>query len=174
LQLNESREDLISKIAKKYKSGGINDVVKLKSIYGISINRLTFEFFEVRPNSNIFGYMPDRHIKSDDCEVYSIIDTKNNSSQFITNLGYGGEYLSVLPKHDYNFLDDKDEHSIRKFMDFFYQNDNGSLTYRSNIANKLDNQEVLDLRDKPIKVSKVGKVKDYYLDEFIYKKNSMK
>jgi hypothetical protein len=59
-------------------------------------------------------------------------------------------------------------------MDFFYQNDNGSLTYRSNIANKLDNQEVLDLRDKPIKVSKVGKVKDYYLDEFIYKKNSMK
>jgi hypothetical protein len=71
-------------------------------------------------------------------------------------------------------LDDQDEHSIRKFMDFFYQNDNGSLTYRSNIANKLDNQEVLDLRDKPIKVSKVGKVKDDYLDKFIFKKNSMK
>jgi hypothetical protein len=174
LQLNESREDLISKIGKKYKSGGVNDVVKLKSIYGISINRLTFEFFEVRPNSNIFGYMPERHIKSDDCEVYSIIDTFNDSSKFITNLGCGGKYPTIIPKHDYHFLDNKDEHSIRKFMDFFYQNDNGSLTYKSNIANKLDNQEVLNLRDKPIKVLKAGKVRNSYLDKFIFKKNSIK
>jgi hypothetical protein len=44
----------------------------------------------------------------------------------------------VIPKHDYNFFDDKDEHSIRKFMDLIYKDDNGYLAYKSNIPNSLD------------------------------------
>jgi hypothetical protein len=108
----------------------------IQSIYGISVNRLTFEFFEVRADSNIFGYknLLTKEIELHNCEVYSIIDTLNDNVKFPLKLNTGTSDI-VIPKHDYNFLDDKDEHSIRKFMDFIYANDNGYLSYRSDIAN---------------------------------------
>jgi hypothetical protein len=137
LPLNKSREDLIRRIGSKYFFGGPNAREGLSSVYGISVNRLTFEFFEVRPDSNIFGYKNITDLHPHNCEVYSIIDTKNNNSKFTINFD-SGLCEMVIPKHDYNFFDDKDEHSIRKFMDLIYKDDNGYLAYKSNIPNSLD------------------------------------
>jgi hypothetical protein len=135
LDLNKSRADLIQRIGEKYRYMGCN-YHGIQSIYGISVNRLTFEFFEVRADSNIFGYknLLTKEIELHNCEVYSIIDTLNDNVKFPLKLNTGTSDI-VIPKHDYNFLDDKDEHSIRKFMDFIYANDNGYLSYRSDIAN---------------------------------------
>jgi hypothetical protein len=137
----------------------------IQSIYGISINRLTFEFFEVRPDSNIFGYknILTKDIELHNCEVYSIIDTLNDNVKFPLKLNTGTSDM-VIPKHDYNFWNNKDEHSIRKFMDFIYTNDNGYLSYKSDIANTImtdseNRVRELNIRGEPLKklVFKVGR-----------------
>lgn len=84
LPLAESRSELIKKIASKLTSG---EYTSYKHTYGVSINRLTFEFFEViRTNSEYFGIHGssssyfDRIIDvHQDFELYSIIDMKNDS-----------------------------------------------------------------------------------------------
>ena len=65
------------------------DYTSYKNIYGVSINRLTFEFFEViRTKSDYFGihasssYYDEILDKHSDCEVYSIIDMKNDSVKY--------------------------------------------------------------------------------------------
>lgn len=137
LDLNKSRADLIQRIGEKYRYMGCN-YNGIQSIYGISVNRLTFELFEVRADSNIFGYknLLTKDIELHNCEVYSIIDTLNDNVKFPLMLNTGTREM-VIPKHDYNFFDHKDEHSIRKFMDFIYKNDNGYLSYKSDIANTI-------------------------------------
>jgi hypothetical protein len=86
LPLAESRSELIKKIASKLTFG---DYTSYKNIYGVSINRLTFEFFEViRTKSDYFGihasssYYDEILDKHSDCEVYSIIDMKNDSVKY--------------------------------------------------------------------------------------------
>lgn len=137
LDLNKSRADLIQRIGEKYRYMGSN-YNGSQSIYGISVNRLTFELFEVRADSNIFGYknILTKDIELHNCEVYSIIDTLNDNVKFPLTLNTETREM-VIPKHDYNFFDDKDEHSIRKFMDFIYKNENGYLSYKSDIANTI-------------------------------------
>lgn len=157
LPLNKSREDLIRRIGSKYFFMGPNAREGLSSVYGMSVNRLTFEFFEIRPDSNIFGYKNTTNLHPHNCEVYSIIDTLNDNSKFTMNFD-SGLCEMVIPKHDYNFFDDKDEHSIRKFMDLIYKHDNGHLSYKSNIANSLDIAPTWDndLKNKPIKISNMS------------------
>lgn len=84
LPLAESRSELIKKIASKLTFG---DYTSYKNIYGVSINRLTFEFFEVIPTNSVYfgihgsssSYF-DRIIDvHQDFELYSIIDMKNDS-----------------------------------------------------------------------------------------------
>src|SRR6478609_7211483 len=41
----------------------------------------------------------------------------------------------TIPTHDYNMLDNRDELSIRRFMDFIYPNSDGELTYLSDTDN---------------------------------------
>lgn len=174
LPLNKSREDLIRKIGSKYSFLGPNAREELSSVYGMSINRLTFEFFEVRPNSNIFGYKNTTNLHPHDCEVYSIIDTLNDNSKFTMNFE-SGLCEMVIPKHDYNFFDDKDEHSIRKCMDLIYKHDNGHLSYKSNIPNSLDIAPIWnnDLRYKPIKISNMSIGRNPF-DHVIIKRESAK
>ena len=52
LPLVDSRIELINKIASKSTKSAYTNL-NLKNIYGVSINRLTFEFFEIRPTSDI-------------------------------------------------------------------------------------------------------------------------
>ena len=52
LPLVDSRIELINKIASKLTKSAYTNL-NLKNIYGVSINRLTFEFFEIRPTSDI-------------------------------------------------------------------------------------------------------------------------
>lgn len=137
LRLNESRKEMVKSIAEKYSNLGPG-VENLKSIYAISIDRLTFEFLEIRPNSNKYGYLTGSSSDvcvENNCEIYSIIDIKNESCKFKLN-SWGGEEIVAIPKHDYHFWGHEDEHSIRKFMDFVYKNDNGELCYQSNISNE--------------------------------------
>jgi hypothetical protein len=155
LDLDKSRADLIQRIGEKYRYMGCNYNGTEQSIFGISINRLTFEFFEVRPDSNIFGYknILTKDIELHNCEVYSIIDNLNDNVKFPLELKTGTRDM-VIPKHDYNFFDNKDEHSIRKFMDFIYTNDNGYLSYKSDIANTMtadpeNSMRELNIRGEP-------------------------
>lgn len=70
-----------------------------------------------------------------DCEVYSIIDVKNDSLKLPANFNNGESFDMAIPKHDYNLLDNKDELSIRRFMDFIYPNSDGYLAYESHKDN---------------------------------------
>ena len=116
-----------------------------KNFYGVSINRLTFEFFELTPTKSIFFGISERDGTSQqlldenmDCEVYSIIDIKNNSLQLPIVFNEKESYKPTIPKYDYNLLDNTDEHTIRRFMDFIYhENSDGYLTYDSNEVNSI-------------------------------------
>ena len=116
-----------------------------KNFYGVSINRLTFEFFELIPTKSIFFGISERDGTSQqlldenmDCEVYSIIDIKNNSLQLPVVFNEKESYKHTMPKYDYNLLDNTDEHTIRRFMDFIYhENSDGYLTYDSNEVNSI-------------------------------------
>lgn len=116
-----------------------------KNFYGVSINRLTFEFFELIPTKSIYFGICERDGTSQqlldentDCEVYSIIDIKNNSLQLPVVFNENESYKLTIPKYDYNLLDNTDEHTIRRFMDFLYhENSDGYLTYDSNEVNNI-------------------------------------
>jgi hypothetical protein len=149
LPLKDSRTEVVKNMSFKFKESMFSEI---KNIYGVSINRLTYEFFEVIPNSDIWGVFLDEVYTEDggdivpNCEVYSFIDLSNNSTKFPVLLDSGEHYLTI-PKHDYNLFDYQDEYSIRRFMDFIYSNkDNDKpkpLIYQSNEKN-------LDLTDKKL------------------------
>jgi hypothetical protein len=144
LPLVESRIELIKKIASnltksEYKNLNLG---ACSHIYGVSINRLTYEFFELKPTKSIYFGISERDgtnqqllDKNMDCEVYSIIDLKNDSLKLRAFLNQGESFDLAIPKHDYNLLDNKDELSIRRFMDFIYPNSDGYLTYQSHKDN---------------------------------------
>src|SRR6185369_7328667 len=127
--------------------------MKAKSIYVISINRLSFEFLEVRCCSDTcFSYktitngkestvkVDSRFLKAKEIgfEIFSIVDMQNDNSRLnLASCDKRYKDLNVIiPKHDYHFFDDKDEHSIRKFMDHMYGYDEDNLIYKSNIPNE--------------------------------------
>lgn len=145
LPLYNFRVDMLSSMAHWW-DNIIDSSLKseLKSIYAISINRLTFEFLEVRPCSNIyFGYKQLSHkddlnppfliSKKMGFEIFSIIDTNNDNSKFPLVMN-SNKFANTIPKHDYHFFDNKDEHSIRKFMDHVYDNKE-YLSDKLNIVN---------------------------------------
>jgi hypothetical protein len=140
LPLVESRIELIKNIGRNSR-----EYEDYKNFYGVSINRLTFEFFELTPTKSIFFGISERDGTSQqlldenmDCEVYSIIDIKNNSLQLPIVFNEKESYKPTIPKYDYNLLDNTDEHTIRRFMDFIYhENSDGYLTYDSNEVNSI-------------------------------------
>ena len=140
LPLVESRLQLIKDMANH--SGEFED---FNNFYAVSINRLTFEFFELIPTKSIYFGISERDGTSQqlldentDCEVYSIIDIKNNSLQLPVVFNENESYKLTIPKYDYNLLDNTDEHTIRRFMDFVYhENSDGYLTYDSNEVNSI-------------------------------------
>jgi hypothetical protein len=140
LPLVESRIELIKNIGRNSR-----EYEDYKNFYGVSINRLTFEFFELIPTKSIFFGISERDGTSQqlldenmDCEVYSIIDIKNNSLQLPIVFNEKESYKPTMPKYDYNLLDNTDEHTIRRFMDFIYhENSDGYLTYDSNEVNSI-------------------------------------
>ena len=142
LPLEKSRAELIKKIASKLTR---SEFTKFQNIYGVSINRLTFEFFELKSTKSIYFGISERDGTSQqlldensDCEVYSIIDIKNNSLQLPVVFNGNESYKLTIPKYDYNLLDNTDEHTIRRFMDFVYhENLDGYLTYDSNEVNSI-------------------------------------
>lgn len=162
LSLQKSRISTLSSMAHWYDKN-FEDQMKLKakSIYAISINRLSFEFLEVRRCSNIrFSYktlydtpnekakvkfdLGSMKAKEVGFELFSIVDMNNDNSKF--PLVCNQKYLDVpIPKHDYHFFDNKDEHSIRKFMDHMYGNNKGYLTYKSDIPNVLVSDHPMDV-----------------------------
>lgn len=137
LPLKDSRTELVKCMSTKFSDPAYEPIPKF---YGVSINRLTYEFYEIIPNSDIWGVFLDEVYTDDEkniipnCEVYSIIDLSNNSEKFGVVLDSGNHYLTI-PKHDYNLFNYQDEYSIRKFMDFIHENRDGSLTYQSDEKN---------------------------------------
>nr|QID41915.1 LV-uORF [Fusarium cerealis] len=139
LPLEKSRAELIKKIASKLTR---SEFTKFQNIYGVSINRLTFEFFQLKPTdskyfginttSTTFAPILDRNT---DYELYSIIDVKNDSVKLPFVFKQGGMSNMTMPTHDYNMLDNRDEVSIRRCMDFIYTNSDGNLTYQSDKDN---------------------------------------
>jgi len=167
LPLVESRIELIKNIARNFRL-----YEHSKNIYGVSINRLTFEFFELIPTKSIYFGISERDGTSQqildenkDCEVYSIIDIKNNSLQLPVVFNEKESYKLTIPKHDYNLLDNTDEHTIRRFMDFIYhENSDGYLTYDSSEVNsvatgKRDSSEVNSVATGKKDSSEVNSVK---------------
>jgi hypothetical protein len=150
LPLDLHRADVIDTVIQDYKQNPNN--AEYKSTYAISVNRLTYEFHEIVPNNNTFGYKYVTDSKSN-CEVFSIIDMFNDNTKFTIELEMGKREFT-LPKHDYNFFDDKDEHSIRKFMDVVYGNPkvNGYGYYKSEVANIIpsDGQSTDFFRDMTV------------------------
>jgi hypothetical protein len=140
LPLVESRRQLI-----KIMANHSREFEDYNNFYGVSINRLTFEFFELRSTKSIYFGISERDGTSQelldentDCEVYSIIDIKNNSLQLPVVFNGNESYKLTIPKYDYNLLDNTDEHTIRRFMDFIYhENSDGYLTYDSNEVNNI-------------------------------------
>jgi len=140
LKLEKSREELIKKIASLLTK---SEFSKFKNFYGVSINRLTFEFFQLKPtNSKYFGIkstcasIPEILDKNtQDYELYSIIDMKNDSVKLPLVFKGGDRFNMTIPTHDYNILDNRDELSIRRCMDFIYTNSDGNLTYQSDKDN---------------------------------------
>jgi hypothetical protein len=144
LPLVESRIELIKKIASNLTKSEYQNLNlgACSHIYGVSINRLTYEFFELKPTKSIYFGISERNgtyqqllDKNTDCEVYSIIDLKNDSLKLRALLNEGESFDLAIPKHDYNLLDNKDELSIRRFMDFIYPNSDEYLTYQSHKDN---------------------------------------
>jgi hypothetical protein len=137
LPLKDSRTELVKCMSTKFSDPMYEPIPKF---YGVSINRLTYEFFEVIPSSDIWGVFLDEVFTDDgkdiipNCEVYSIIDLSNNNTKSRVVLDSGNHYLTI-PKHDYNLFNYQDEYSIRKFMDFIHENRDGSLTYQSDEKN---------------------------------------
>jgi hypothetical protein len=139
LQLTKSRKELIKKIISKLTH---SQFTTFKNIYGVSINRLTFEFFQLKPTDSKYfgiystsGALPPIVDKDRDYELYSIIDIKNDSVKLPYVLKEGDWYHMTMPTHDYNMLDNRDELSIRRCMDFIYTNSDGNLTYQSDTDN---------------------------------------
>jgi hypothetical protein len=140
LPLVESRIQLIKNMANHSR-----EFEDFDNFYGVSINRLTFEFFELISTNSIYFGISERDGTSQqlldensDCEVYSIIDIKNNSLQLPVVFNENESYKLTIPKYDYNLLDNTDEHTIRRFMDFVYhENLDGYLTYDSNEVNSI-------------------------------------
>jgi hypothetical protein len=121
-----------------------SEFTKFKNFYGVSINRLTFEFFQLKPaESEYFGIkstcvsIPGILDKeTPDYELYSILDMHNDSVKLpLVFKDNGGCFNMTMPTHDYNMLDNRDELSIRKCMDFIYTNSDGNLTYKSDKDN---------------------------------------
>lgn len=137
LPLKDSRTELVKCMSTKFSDPMYEPIPKF---YGVSINRLTYEFYEIIPSSDIWGVFLDEDFTDDEkdiipnCEVYSIIDLSNNSTKSRVVLDSGNHYLTI-PKHDYNLFNYQDEYSIRKFMDFIHENRDGSLTYQSDEKN---------------------------------------
>ena len=186
LPLVESRIELIKNIGthcRKYED--------YKNFYGVSINRLTFEFFELIPTKSIYFGISERDGTSQqlldentDCEVYSIIDIKNNSLQLPIVFNENESFKLTIPKYDYNLLDNTDEHTIRRFMDFIYhENSDGYLTYDSNEVNsiatgKWDSSEVNSIargKKDSSEVNSVAKGKgvDFTKEAIDYKKGKI-
>jgi hypothetical protein len=148
----EARKKLLHTLAAKYNKLEPEIQSEIKTINAVSINRLTFEFIEVRPCSDkrYFGYIAHSGEKprEDDMEIYSIYDSKNDHCVY--DLQLKDRYMDVIiPKHDYHFLDNRDEHSIRKLMDYIYQNDDKvHLCYQSDIPNNKKTLKSIDLQDR--------------------------
>lgn len=141
--LSHSRIPLWEAIVKKFTGNGpyanykmaaeagVYEGRKLYQVYAISVNRLSFEFLEFRTRSE-FNVKAHRNAKKW-TQAYSIVDTHNNS--LIAGLDTkSGKAVIQIPRHDYNFFNDKDEHSIRRIMDQIFITSEAN-TYKSYLSN---------------------------------------
>jgi hypothetical protein len=171
----EARIKLLHTLAAKYNKLEPEIQSGIKTINAVSINRLTFEFIEVRPcnNERYFGYIAHSGEKprEDDMEIYSIYDSKNDHCVY--DLELKDEYMDVIiPKHDYHFLDNRDEHSIRKLMDYIYINDDKvHLCYQSDIPNNKKTLKSIDLQDRVGETTKNDLKKSVKVGEYKVKKD---
>jgi hypothetical protein len=80
---------------------------------------------------------PTQHVNNTDYELYSIIDS-NNTTKWApdwqtTNPDTIAKHC--ISKNSYNLFDDKDEHSIRKFLAYLYNSDEVFKPNEENINN---------------------------------------
>jgi hypothetical protein len=170
----EARRKLLDTLATKYNKLEPEMQSLIKTINAVSINRLTFEFIEARPcKERYFGYIAHSEEKprEDDLEIYSIYDSKNDHCVYDIQLK--DEYMDVIiPKHDYHFWDNRDEHSIRKLMDYIYQNgDKEHLCYQSDIPNNKKTLKSIDLQDRVGKTTVSDHNKSVKVGEYKVKKD---
>lgn len=105
---------------------------KLNRVYAINVHRLSFEFLEFRTRSE-FSVKAHRDAEKG-TQAFSIVDTNNNS--FIAGLDTNtGKAEMQIPRHDYNFFNNKDEDSIRKIMDILFDLPEAAYIYKSNLSN---------------------------------------